>query len=39
MGMASTWGMSLKKGEEWPGGDEQGVEDAWEGKYKNGLDE
>ena len=39
MEMAGTWGMSLKIGDEFPGGDEQGVEDAWEGEYENGLDE
>ena len=31
--------MSLKIGEELPGGDEQGVEDDWEGEYENVLDE
>ncbi len=39
MEMAGTWGMSLKIGEKLPGGDEQGVEDAREGEYENGLEE
>ncbi len=37
MEMADDWSMSFKIGEELPGGDEQGVENSWEGEYEKGL--